>query len=278
MDITEYLNRINLKSADTTLFKKEMKDVKLVKDGKETKESITGISTYTFFENGSAGVVGFLRYENDFPEQVFSIDPTILNKILELTDSIEIEDTFLVGKSKYGEIKRDLNLEKWRTLKIEYENEPLEISNEIIQRIIKTDNIIDSAYITMEGDGKNLIITLFPKMTNSEAKIVIPSKIKTSYKFNSFTFMEVLKILGTSNVKFYMDNIQHEERKNLPLKIELTDTNAQISYYITEVIVEVAENESNKKPVENSEKDSDDDFENEDNIDIKESVNEDDEF
>ncbi len=253
MEITEYLNRINLKSADTTLFKKETKEVKLVREGEEVVETINGISTYTFYENGSAGVVGFLRYDKSFPDQVFSIDPAILSKILDLTDSIDIEDTFLVGKSKYGEIRRDLVLKKWRSVRAKYDNEPLTIRNEIIQRIVNTNEIVDSSYITLEGDGEKLTFTMFPKITNGEAKVVIPSVLKTSYRFDSTVFMEVLKTLGSNDAKFYMDVVEPEGRKKSPIKIELNDKNAQIEYYVTEAMVEVSQEKVEKKPVNEAE-------------------------
>lgn len=247
MDITEYLNRINLRSADATLFKKEEKEVKIVRDNEEVVENIKGISTYTYFENGSAGVVGFLRYEKSFPDQVFSIDPAILNKMLDLTDSIDIEDTYLVGKSKYGEIRRDLVLKKWRRVQAKYDNEPLIVKNDLIQRIVSTDSIVDSSYITLEGDGEKLTITMFPKITNGEAKIVVPTDIKTSYRFDASIFMEVMKIIGSANVKFYMDTVEPEGRKKSPIKIELTDKNAQIAYFVTEAMVEVSQTKTEKK-------------------------------
>ena len=108
MEISEFLTRIDLKGADGTLFKREEKDVKIVTNGVERTEKRVGINTYTFFENGSAGAVGFIMYDKEFPEQVFSMNPSILKKILEESQDIQIEDTFLVGKSNHGDIREDI--------------------------------------------------------------------------------------------------------------------------------------------------------------------------
>ena len=119
MEIEEFLTRIDLKGADSTIFKKEKKEITFLKNGTEEKKEVDGISTFTKTDNGSSAVSGFLIYNKKFPKKVFSMQPSILKKILSETDDIDITDkmnidgeevdgTFLVGLSKEGNIYEDI--------------------------------------------------------------------------------------------------------------------------------------------------------------------------
>lgn len=254
MEISEYLTRINLKGADNTLFKREEREVKLVKDGKESLTKILGINSYTFFENGSGAVLGFIRYEKEFPEQVFALDPEVLQKVMEISDSITIEDTFLVGKTKYGDVKRDLKFMKWRRASGKYENDPLTLKHELIQGILDRNSVIDSSYVTIVGDGTNLGLTLFPKIGQGTAQINIPSEINTDCRFESTMFMEILKLTGSSDARLYLDIPNPEDRKTSPMRLDVTDKNAQITYYLTQAAVEMSQVASESEPKKKSKK------------------------
>lgn len=254
MEISEYLTRINLKGADNTLFKREEKEVKIVRDGKESIEKVLGINSYTFFENGTAAVSGFIRYDKEFPEQVFAINPEILQRVLELSERIEIVDSFLIGRSKSGDVSRDLEFMKWRKAQAKYDNPSVSIKNNVIQNILAKDLVIDSSYVTFMGDGETLVLTLHPKIGQGEGKILIPSEIKTECRFDSSMLMQVLKLVGSSDVRLFLDIVSPEGRKKSPMRLDVADKNAQISYFVTEAAVEMSQVASDETPKERKKK------------------------
>lgn len=248
MEISEFLTRIDLKGADGTLFKREEKDVKIVTNGVERTEKRVGINTYTFFENGSAGAVGFIMYDKEFPEQVFSMNPSILKKILEESQDIQIEDTFLVGKSNHGDIREDIEPAKWRTVKGKYDNPPIKIKKDIISRIIKRSQIIDPNRITLKSDGKELTIMMYSRIGSSTSEVKIPCEQIVETEPEGSMFLEILDRVGDQDMNMYVDVLNPEGRKRSPTKIEISDKTAVISYYITETHV------STSKPKEDKEK------------------------
>ena len=248
MEISEFLTRIDLKGADGTLFKREEKDVKIVTNGVERTEKRVGINTYTFFENGSAGAVGFIMYDKEFPEQVFSMNPSILKKILEESQDIQIEDTFLVGKSNHGDIREDIEPAKWRTVKGKYDNPPIKIKKDIISRIIKRSQIIDPNRITLKSDGKELTIMMYSRIGSSTSEVKIPCEQIVETEPEGSMFLEILDRVGDQDMNLYVDVLNPEGRKRSPTKIEISDKTAVISYYITETHV------STSKPKEDKEK------------------------
>lgn len=265
MEISEYLTRINLKGADSTLFKREEKEVKVVSENGESIEKILGINSYTYFETGNASVAGFIKYEKEFPDTVFSIDPETLNRIMNESETIEIVDSTLIGKSKYGDITKSVKLTKFRKALSKYDNPAILLKNDIIQKIINRDRIVNTSYVVIKGDGTNLIFTLYPKMEEGVAKVIIPSEIITEYKFDATTFMEVLKQIGSMDVRLYLDTVLPEDRKKSPMKIEVTDKNAMIAYYVTEAITGLSSEPKKEKKKEVKE-DVKEDVKKEDNI------------
>lgn len=248
MELSEFLTRIDLKGADGTLFKKETKEVKIVSDGVERIEKREGINTYTFYDNGSAGVVGFIMYDKDFPEQVFKINPSILKKIIGEVQSIQIDDTFLVGKSTHGDIKEDIEPAKWRSVKGKYDSPPIRIKKDFISRIIRRSQIVDPNRITLKSDGKELTITMYSRIGSSISEVKIPCEQIIEAEPEGSMFLEILDKVEDQDVNLYVDIINPEGRKRSPTKIEISDKNTVISYYITEVHV------STSKPKEVEEK------------------------
>lgn len=236
MEITEFLTKIDLKGATNTIFKKEEKDAKIVSETGETIKKISGINSYTYFDNGSSAVTGFLRYEKPFPEQIFSLSPSVLKGILEEADNLEVVDSFLVGKTDNGNIVKDLELTKWRTVRAKYDNPPVLIKNNIVKTIIRRSQIIDPASLTIVGDGNELVFTTYSNIGSSSSKVKIKSDLKVESMLEASTFLEILRMVGDMDIRLYIDSSNLEDRKKSPVKIEIFDSNTIISYYITETI------------------------------------------
>ena len=221
MEIEEFLTKMDMKGANNTFYKKE-------------KDGITGINAYTKFNDGSSAVVGFIKYEKDFPEEVFSMNPGILSKIISESDSIYIEDAFLVGTSIYGNIKEDIEPATWKTINAVYENPPVKIQKEYINKIIKRSEIIDPNKVTLKSDGKELTITLYSKIGSSISEVKIPCELKIDSTPWFSSFMDTLNMVRDYDVNLYVDVDKPENRRRSPIKMEIEDDNSKISYYVTE--------------------------------------------
>ena len=249
MELSEFLTRIDLKGADGTLFKREEKDVKIVSNGVERMEKRNGINTYTFFDSGSAGVVGFTTYDKDFPDQVFKMNPSILKKILEESQELQIEDTFLIGKSDHGDIREDIEPAKWKTVRGKYDNPPIRLKKDILSRVIRRSQIIDPNRITIKSDGKELTIMMYSRIGSSTSEIKMPCDQVLEAEPECSMFLEILDKLGDEDANLYVDILNPEGRKRSPTKIEISDKNSVISYYITETHVSTSkQKEDGEKP------------------------------
>jgi hypothetical protein len=255
MELSEFLTRVDLKGADGTLFKREEKDVKIVSNGVERVEKRVGINTYTFFDNGAAGAVGFIMYDKEFPDQVFAMSPSILSKILEESQDLQIEDTFLVGKSSHGDIREDIEPAKWRTVKGKYDNPPIRIKKDFISRIIRRSQIIDPNRITLKSDGKELTIMMYSRIGSSTSEVKIPCEQIVETEPEGSMFLEVLNRIGDQDVNLYVDAVNPEGRKRSPTKIEISDKNSTISYYVTETHVSTSKPKEDEKPKKSKKKD-----------------------
>ena len=240
MEISEFLTRIDLKGADSTIFKKEKKEITFLKNGTEEKKEVDGISTFTKTDNGSSAVSGFLIYNKKFPKKVFSMQPSILKKILSETDDIDITDkmnidgkevdgTFLVGLSKEGNIYEDIEPSQWWTLKIPYDEKPVKLTQEIIAKILRRKEIIDPNKVVISSDGKIMTVKLFSKIGSSNTEIKFPCDIKIDAEPEPTTFMAILDKVGDKDVEMYIDR-----DKKKPLKFEIKDDNFVIEYYNAE--------------------------------------------
>ena len=249
MEIEEFLTRMNIKGADNTFYKREEKDVKIINNEEESIEKRLGINVYTRFNDGSAAVVGFITYDKTFPDDIFSMNPGVLAKILSESDSIYIDGTFLVGTSKYGDIKEDIEPETWKTIKAKYENPPIVIKSEYINKLLKRSEIIDPNRITLKSDGKELIITLYSKIGSSISQVKIPCNFIIEAEPWTNPFLEVLDRVKDYDINLYVDAMNPQDRKKSPIKIEISDKTAVISYYITEthIISNKEEKPKNKK-------------------------------
>ena len=221
MEIEEFLMKMDMKGANNTFYKKE-------KDGE------AGINAYTKFNDGSSAVVGFIKYDKDFPEEVFSMNPGILSKIISESDSIYVEDTFLVGTSIYGNIKEDIEPATWKTIKSQYDNPAVKIQKEYINKIIRRAEIIDPNKVTLKGDGKELTITLYSKIGSSVSEVKIPCELEMDSTPWFSSFMDTLNMVRDFDINLYVDIDNPEGRRKSPIKIEIEDGNSKISYYVTE--------------------------------------------
>lgn len=255
MELSEFLTRIDLKGADGTLFKREEKDVKIVSNGIERVEKKVGINAYTFFDNGSAGAVGFIMNDKEFPDEVFKMNPSILKKILEESQDIQIEDTFLVGKSNHGDIREDIEPAKWRTIKAKYDSPPIRIKKDIISRIIRRSQIIDPNRITLKSDGKELTIMMYSRIGSSTSEVKIPCDQIVETEPEGSMFLEILDRIGDQDVSLYVDAVNPEGRKRSPTKIEITDKTSVISYYVAETHVSTSKPKEEEKPKKSKKKD-----------------------
>lgn len=234
MEISEFLTRIDLKGADGTLFRKEERELTILNGTEKKVETKTGINIYTKFDNGSSAVTGFILYDKDFPSQTFKMSPNLLKKILEQTDNITLEDTFLVGHAPDGNIFEDIEPDEWKTINIKYTNKPIKIKKDIISKILKRSEIIDPNKITLVSDGQQMVITLYSKIGSSKSEIKFDCDVVVSAEPQSTTFFNILDRIGENDVNLLIDN----DNSKKPIKLEISDKNAVIAYYVMNTYTE----------------------------------------
>ena len=234
MEIDEFLNRIGIKDASPTIFRLEEREI--------NTEKKRGIRTHTNVTDGSVSIVGFIAYNKPFPDQIFAIPSEDLKNILRESERIEIMDSKLMG---YGNVDFAFNLqvlEKGKGIHLQYDNPEILLDKENIKKILKIDSILSSTSVFIDTDGKNVIITLQNKIGNI-GKVTIPSNFPEFHARFEGRFVECLKLAGDTNVSFNLDGYdpKRDHKMHGLARIEVTDSNAMISYYINEITQKVQE-------------------------------------
>ena len=258
MEINEFLTRISLSGGDATIFSLYEKGKNLTPSGKEVFYDRRTLKTYTKTEDAIA--VGLIAYDKPFPKQIFATDPQLLKNILADADDIRIEDSYLIARGNM-DFKWKLEvLDKTKKVEFVYERPDMIVTKEVVSKIIRADKIIETNTVSIVSDGKEVVVTLEGKIKGNNIKIKLNSNPVAPFDaLYEKGFIECLKLAGEKDLVFNVDG----KREDIPShvrglgKIELSDPDAKITYYLTEVTRSVTQ--TNQTEEENTEKDNLDD-------------------
>ncbi len=249
MEIDEFLTRISLSGADPTIFTLYEKGKNITPSGKELVFENRTLKTYTKAEDAS--VVGMIRYEKPFPKTIFAMEPEGLKNILAESSNVKIEDTYLIASGNMDFMWKLEVLGKSKTMDFKYERPDILLTKDTIAKIIRADRILDTTTVLVEGNGKDVSITLTGKIKSNHAKITVPSTVKPFDAMYEKRFVECLKLCGERDVKFNVDgkkSVAESDVRGAGM-IQISDETATISYYVTEITRSVSgsREESNDK-------------------------------
>ena len=241
MEIDEFLTRISLSGADPTIFTLYEKGKNTTPSGKELVFENRTLKTYTKAEDAS--VVGMIRYEKPFPKTIFAMEPEGLKNILAESSNVKIEDTYLIASGNMDFMWKLEVLGKSKTMDFKYERPDILLTKDTIAKIIRADRILDTTTVLVEGNGKDVSITLTGKIKSNHAKITVPSTVKPFDALYEKRFVECLKLCGERDVKFNVDgkkSVMESDVRGAGM-IQISDETATISYYVTEITRSVSE-------------------------------------
>ena len=242
MEIDEFLTRISLSGADPTIFTLYEKGKNTTPSGKELVFENRTLKTYTKAEDAS--VVGMIRYEKPFPKTIFAMEPEGLKNILVESSNVRIEDTYLIASGNMDFMWKLEVLGKSKTMDFQYERPDILLTKDTIAKIIRADRILDTTTVLVEGNGKELSITLTGKIKSNHAKIVVPSTVKPFDALYEKRFIECLKLCGERDVKFNADGKKPgmDSEVHGAGMLQIADDTASITYYVTEITRSVSQN------------------------------------
>ena len=252
MEIDEFLTRISLSGADPTIFTLYEKGKNITPSGKELVFENRTLKTYTKAEDAS--VVGMIRYDRPFPKTIFAMEPEGLKNILAESSDIRIEDTFLIAKGNMEFMWKLEVLGKSKTLDFQYERPDILLTKDTIAKIIRADRILDTTTVLVEGNGKEVNITLTGKIKSNHAKIVVPSTVKPFDALYEKRFVECLKLCGERDVKFNADGKKPgmDSEVHGAGMLQIVDDTATITYYITEITRSVSQEKEDDTAKDNT--------------------------
>ena len=252
MEIDEFLTRISLSGADPTIFTLYEKGKNITPSGKELVFDNRTLKTYTKAEDAS--VVGMIRYDRPFPKTIFAMEPEGLKNILAESSDITIEDTFLIAKGNMEFMWKLEVLGKSKTLDFQYERPDILLTKDTIGKIIRADRILDTTTVLVEGNGKEVNITLTGKIKSNHAKIVVPSTVKPFDALYEKRFVECLKLCGERDVKFNADGKKPgmDSEVHGAGMLQIADDTATITYYITEITRSVSQEKEDDTAKDNT--------------------------
>ena len=242
MEIDEFLTRISLSGADPTIFTLYEKGKNITPSGKELVFDNRTLKTYTKAEDAS--VVGMIRYDRPFPKTIFAMEPEGLKNILAESSNVRIEDTYLIASGNMDFMWKLEVLGKSKTMDFQYERPDILLTKDTIAKIIRADRILDTTTVLVEGNGKELSITLTGKIKSNHAKIVVPSTVKPFDALYEKRFIECLKLCGERDVKFNADGKKPgmDSEVHGAGMLQIADDTASITYYVTEITRSVSQN------------------------------------
>ena len=252
MEIDEFLTRISLSGADPTIFTLYEKGKNITPSGKELVFDNRTLKTYTKAEDAS--VVGMIRYDRPFPKTIFAMEPEGLKNILAESSDIRIEDTFLIAKGNMEFMWKLEVLGKSKTMDFQYERPDILLTKDTIAKIIRADRILDTTTVLVEGNGKEVNITLTGKIKSNHAKIVVPSTVKPFDALYEKRFVECLKLCGERDVKFNADGKKPgmDSEVHGAGMLQIADDTATITYYITEITRSVSQEKEDDTAKDNT--------------------------
>jgi len=242
MEIDEFLTRISLSGADPTIFTLYEKGKNTTPSGKELVFENRTLKTYTKAEDAS--VVGMIRYDRPFPKTIFAMEPEGLKNILAESSNVRIENTYLIASGNMDFMWKLEVLGKSKTMDFQYERPDILLTKDTIAKIIRADRILDTTTVLVEGNGKELSITLTGKIKSNHAKIVVPSTVKPFDALYEKRFIECLKLCGERDVKFNADGKKPgmDSEVHGAGMLQIADDTASITYYVTEITRSVSQN------------------------------------
>ena len=242
MEIDEFLTRISLSGADPTIFTLYERGKNITPSGKELDFENRTIKTYTKAEDAS--VVGMIRYDRPFPKTIFAMEPEGLKNILAESSNVRIENTYLIASGNMDFMWKLEVLGKSKTMDFQYERPDILLTKDTIAKIIRADRILDTTTVLVEGNGKELSITLTGKIKSNHAKIVVPSTVKPFDALYEKRFIECLKLCGERDVKFNADGKKPgmDSEVHGAGMLQIADDTASITYYVTEITRSVSQN------------------------------------
>jgi len=268
MEIEEFLTRIDIrtdaKKETPTIFRISERSV-LDEFSKDSKGDLRGIWSHLTTQDKSVTVVGFSKYDKPFPENVFAIPTKDLRNVLVETDSIEIEDSYIHASGDVDFRFKLEVMEKGKGLHLKYDNQPMSLTKETMQKLIKADSILDSTSVFIDISEGFATITLKNKNGNS-GHVKIPSDFPEYHARFEERFMECIKLIGNNDATLNLDGYDpNRDHKTHGLgKLELRDNDSIISYYITEVTQKVQDEKrkKNKETIESKDEPKDSALEN----------------
>lgn len=240
MEIDEFLMRIGVKEASPTIFRVEERpalDAEKLPVNGEAVNKLRGIRTHTNTQDRSVSIVGFIVYEKSFPEQIFAIPSGDLKNILAESERIEISGSKLIGYGGGTDFAFNLQvMEKGKGLHLQYDYPPMVLVTGVIKRILRIDSMLDSESVFIDTDGSIAKITLQGK-TGNIGKVIIASEFPPFHARFENRFVECLKLIGDNEATLNLDGYDRKREHNAHglAKIELVDSNAMITYYISEI-------------------------------------------
>ena len=269
MEIDEFLTRISLSNADPTIFTLYEKGKNVTAKGKELFFDHRTLKTYTKTEDAS--VVGMINYDKPFPKTIFAMNPEGLKNILNESSNIRIEDTYLIASGNMDFTWKLEVLGASKTMDFQYSRPDIILTKDDIAKIIRADRIVDTSTVLVEGNGKNVTITLKGKVQQNHAKITVASPVKSFDALYDKRFIECLKLCGERDVKFNVDGKKSGVGSDVhgAGMIQISDETSTITYYLTEITRSVSETrkkESNDKNTVSEDSDSHDEISSEENL------------
>lgn len=254
MEIDEFLTRISLSGAEPTIFTLYEKGKNITATGKEVHYDNRTLKTYTKSEGTT--IIGTINYDKPFPKQIFAMEPEGLKFILQESDNVVIDDTYLVASGNM-DIRWKLEvLGKGKTMEFAYKMKDIPISKDIVAKIIRADRVINADVVSISSDGKKLGIELLNNMKGYKAYIKMDEKTDVFDAMYGKQFIECIKLVGDKDAIINIDGKKEgmpESMRGLG-KIEISDDTAKITYYIAEITRSVNEERKAaqiKKPSEN---------------------------
>ena len=264
MELTEFLNRLNLENT-TVILQKRKENVNI----EGTTVEKTGIRSYltkTFFDQGSVAVSGFMEYTEPFPEMPFEVLVNDLRNVASWCKNIRLE-----GKTLYWDDGTEFRSGTLPLLSDPAEIKMKRFNEDVFQfsktNILKADEIerilegydfikpehlyVDSrekeAVFRMENvEGKTMQVRTgsigvlkmtYPKMFVDILRLVSKKDILVSYS-------EIMRLVSKKDIL-----VSCSEIKKI-IRLTFVDTNTHLDYYIHPISVGLSQERKQKKESE----------------------------
>lgn len=235
MELTEFLNRLNLDNTAAILQKRQEN-----MDIGGTMVEKTGIRSYltkTYFDQGSVAVSGFVEYNGSFPETPFEVLVKDLKSIVPWGRNLKLEGKILYWDDGTGFRSGMLPLlSDPAEIKMKTFNEeifqfgkPNTLKADEIERILEGYDFIKPEHLYIDSKEKEAIF----RMENVEGKMMQVRTgtigiLKMTYPK---MFVDILRLVSKKDIL-----VGYSEIKKI-IRLTFADTNAYLDYYIHPISV-----------------------------------------